>query len=77
MDASTNKGLAGKFLAVLALLIVIIFTSCRERSETIGGFFDPTKFDEDDFVLILSETYSASPIDSAKWNKKKLHEEIS
>ena len=77
MDASTNKGLAGKFLAVLALLIVIIFTSCRERRETIGGFFDPTKFDEDDFVLILSEKYSASPIDSAKWNKKKLHEEIS
>src|SRR5687768_4850655 len=76
MSTSINRTRAGKILSILILFVAIVFSSCRERRETVGGFFDPTKFDEDDFVAVLSKKYE-KPLDSASWNKKKLHEDIS
>jgi murein L,D-transpeptidase YcbB/YkuD len=74
MNTSINRT-GTRFLSILILFVIIVFTSCRERRETVGGFFDPTKFDEDDFVAVLSKKYS-KPIDSITWNKKKLDKDI-
>ncbi|WP_276135238.1 L,D-transpeptidase family protein [Polluticoccus soli] len=75
MNTSTNRRTVGKILSLFALFVAIAFTSCRERRDTAGGLFGPTKFDEDDFVAVLSKKY-VKPIDSASWNKEKLHEDI-